>query len=263
MRLREENERVLEKRAHVERLRAESQRCHKLMKERSANVRSAIQLFDNVEKWLRDARNADAFSGPEPALKKGEKPADCVDRIRARLAAIEDEINVVCVAPYPTAVAKAIAAKDIEALAERGRPNLSRLMATGAELPMSLFDVFLKVRLANNSLRTPGSGGADTDGSASGSVPDGTALLAWMFKDQLLARINAEIDAESRDGEALTEAQRLEKIAELEGEALSLARLEEHAIQLANANGRPIARRPDADPRAVLGLADHCAPRRR
>jgi hypothetical protein len=56
------------------------------------------------------------------------------------------------------------------------------------------------------------------------------------------------------NADALTDAQREKRLAELRAARLHLERVEESLIEAQIAEGRTIARRPDASPLAVLGI---------
>jgi hypothetical protein len=89
-------------------------------------------------------------------------------------------------------------------------------------------------------------------------VPDVLGLFAWLHKDALIARFETEI-AELGDGDdgALDDQQRRDREEEIFAAMLQVERTEEAAIEVVEASGGECRRRDDADPRAVLGLADH------
>lgn len=84
-------------------------------------------------------------------------------------------------------------------------------------------------------------------------------LLAPLLGPQLRAALIAELEARyagSPPGLAADERQR--RLAELDSEIARLETLEERAIQAASEGGMEVARRPDASPAALLGIAnDH------
>ena len=69
-------------------------------------------------------------------------------------------------------------------------------------------------------------------------------------------RSRQQIDAIADDANALTEQARTEQIGEIDRDRLAVQREEEHWVGKAIDGGMTMLRRPDADPRAVLGLAD-------
>ena len=73
----------------------------------------------------------------------------------------------------------------------------------------------------------------------------------------LIAALEAEIDRLADDEHALAPEERQAQERQLRAELLAAERLEEAAVMQAKDDGVEILRRPAADPRAVLGLADH------
>jgi hypothetical protein len=92
-------------------------------------------------------------------------------------------------------------------------------------------------------------------GFTSHNAPDVLGLLAWLFHDQLIAALDIEISAMADDDHALDDQQRSATEALLLSERLATERIEEALIEAAEAEGRNVVRRPNADPRAILGLS--------
>ncbi|WP_038973303.1 hypothetical protein [Bradyrhizobium genomosp. III] len=67
-------------------------------------------------------------------------------------------------------------------------------------------------------------------------------------------RLHAELDRLPQPALTLSADDRVAKLLELEAELLARERQEEALIELAEEQGAAIARRLDADPRAVLGI---------
>ena len=96
-------------------------------------------------------------------------------------------------------------------------------------------------------------------------TPDGAvnvaAMLAALLGPEALAAILCRHLPEGGDGP--TGAERAERILELDRELIEAERAEERLIEASESAGVPIARRADADPRAVLGMhaqSDDAAP---
>jgi hypothetical protein len=66
-------------------------------------------------------------------------------------------------------------------------------------------------------------------------------------------RLLAEVDALGIEG-GISQAEREKQTVALRDQLLALERQEEAVIEAATAAGQEVARRPDADPRVVLGL---------
>ena len=90
-------------------------------------------------------------------------------------------------------------------------------------------------------------------------VPATLGILAWLAEDEMIAAREAEIDAQADDAAAVASDERATRTTDLLAAILEVEREEEALIEEA---GGDILRRPDADPRAVLGLSgDLPAPR--
>ena len=68
--------------------------------------------------------------------------------------------------------------------------------------------------------------GAEHPALAFAEVPDTVALLAWLHRDLLIKRLDAEIDTESDDASALTHEARQQAEAEVQGDLLDVERQE-------------------------------------
>jgi len=98
--------------------------------------------------------------------------------------------------------------------------------------------------------------------SASGgtTIHNGPAFVAWLFRDELKAKLRELIEAKHKPERAISDSDRLEKLAALKAESIRLGRIEEALIELCEARGINVVRRPDANPLAVLGLALDTSP---
>ena len=98
-------------------------------------------------------------------------------------------------------------------------------------------------------------------GFAQSRTIDTFAVLCWLAGEAIAERMDAEVDSMADDTLALSPDERAEREAALLAQILELERIEETFIE---DGGTEVARRPDHDPRAVLGLADAMpAPRER
>jgi hypothetical protein len=79
--------------------------------------------------------------------------------------------------------------------------------------------------------------------------------LAWLSPEALITKLHAEIDTLNlNDARAVPAAERAGRIADLEAQILRAERTEESFVEQAERVGEYIARRPDANPLAILGL---------
>jgi hypothetical protein len=196
-------------------------------------------LPSRIVAWIRTLQPEAPLQLYTGRIKPPEgEPKQAVTVLRARLKAIEGERSAVESAAYPSSVAKATMRRHIETLASRGAPDVLRVI-----------ELNLPPHFATAPLQD----------AAGNPIPlqkytDGAAVLCWAFKDELIARLGAEIDELSNDAEALDDQQRATRDAALVAETLELERQEEAVIELAEQQAIEIIRRADASPLAVLGL---------
>ena len=195
-------------------------------------------LLRDIDIYLHGAPRGALKAAADPAPARAANPAAAVEAARARLGDLGCEVAAIWQAPLTAAELKAAAAREIAALAERGAPV---------------------IEAGDGSLRWPAQTQAVHGMTESGPVmshfelPAALPFMAWLHRDALLDRVEAAIDALALDG-AMTAAERAEREAELLAEILAAERGEERAIEQASDAGLGIDRRPDADPRAVLGI---------
>ena len=150
-------------------------------------------------------------------------------KTRAEIDDLHEQIAQVERAPHPSSVAKARARAKIEARA--ARPNVRVAIEHGEDFR---FPITVK---------------------KSGAAIDVEGLFCWLFRDQLIAAVELEIDEFADDSKALDDATRKRTCAELAAELFAAELKEEAIISAGEAIGRTFDRRADADVRAVLELA--------
>ena len=241
----------------LERATAELKRVTTLKEVRADRWRIASQLERAVTDWLLSGGipGGCVIEAVEDApltelLKKGETIADGVERYRHRLRELAADLHRVKSAPWPSSAAKAAAKAQIDALAEAAQPDIDRCIEHG--LPVG-FVTTMQI----GAVRNAGVPGA----AAFTETPDAFGLLCWLFRDQLLARINEQLDEIADDGEALSEQQRQEAEATITGDTLAVERSECGLIWHADAKGEVIDFRADTTAQAVLGVRIVTAPR--
>lgn len=186
-----------------------------------------------------------SFSGAPVSVRKGETVVDAIERCRRRGRELQSDLLAARAAPRPSAEAKKIARTQIEGLAETGRPDVLNVVEYGEQIKWP---------------EDPGHFIAN-QGPPPAQV-NTVALLAWLNRDALIAAVSREIDEVADDANALTDEERGKRTKTVGADLLAVQREEEDFIGLAAKQGLPVARRSDADPRAVLGLADDApAPR--
>jgi len=251
-RLPEDATAVASARELAERARAEVTRISEQIKRRQDGSRSLRETFANVESYVRKLRNVPVIEAAPPVTVSAPKSGDwkgAVETMRQRLQKLHEDAQAVEDAPRPSADAKAMAHREIEGLAARGRLSVMSLLEGGDGIgwPTKMLPPLL-VRGAD--------GGFAGVSQHDRSEVDIFALFVWINRDVILAAIEREIDENADDRSALTPEQRVKKRAQLNAALLACEREEVHLIEMAREAGVPIAYRPDCDPRAVLGVAD-------
>lgn len=234
---------------------AERKRADKLRKEiadlnMQADVRRersapAMQLVKSLEQYVESLGRRTVTMGPTqnpPKLGKNETVWSAVNDIRTRIEKIRAEMRATIHAPIPSTEAKQLCRQYVAALAERGTVDVLPVIE-GRRYPTLPTDLDLPTMTPTPPVDTVG-------------------LMAFLFKDGFIAALEREVDANSDDQSALTSVERTERLGHLAREMLAAERIEEALIVYGAENHMPVERRPDADPRAVLGLDDSApAPR--
>ena len=236
---------VVAEKEKADKLRNEISDLNMLADMRRARSAPAMHLVQALEAYAESLGRRTVTMAPEhsaPKLGRGETIWSAVDGTRARIEALKAEMRATRHAPIPSREAKELARQYVAMLAERGTIDTLPLIEAG-RFPI------LPV---------------DFNGPATSPTPpvDTVGMMAFLFRDQFLAALEREISINADDSSALTATERNERMDRLGRELLALERQEEALIVHGAENHQPIERRPDADPRAVLGLSDNApAPR--
>lgn len=204
-------------------------------------------LVSNIEQWFRSIRQ-DARIGAvdhvTPKLRKSEAADDAIAILRQSIEAHKAELAAVRSAPLTRGEAKSRARDQINALADSGAPEIAHTLRGGHPIAWPMTGHDLQVMNAQ-----PGA-------SIMGRTPDSMALVAWLHREPLIAAIELQIDIAAGDeAESLSTEERSAKEADLVVAILKAERDEEALIVETEERGNGVRRRPDADPRAVLGLS--------
>jgi hypothetical protein len=223
---------------------------HRLDKARAAREpewRDLNRLKMAIEGDLNSLPEGMAIEGEPPVewqLRKGESASTALERCRRYRRELHAKLDRADAAPVTAALAK-----------ERVKEFIARV-AKGPEL----YPV-VEHRRSGSAIIWPTASqqnGAFARDEAINIVTHNTdvvALLAWLFPDQLLAKIEAEIDEISDDDEALSDADRLKLMNEIRNDILHVEREETHWVSVARAGGALVHHRPDVDYRALLSLS--------
>jgi hypothetical protein len=219
-------------------------RIDDLHKQRSSALQAANAVLSNIMGWIRAGRPGstvlEEVEIEPPKLNRGEAVRDAIERLRRRGRELKADAHRIRSAPYPSRFCKERAKAQVEALAERGTPDVAMLIEHGADIAWPTQNMTAMV----HSKEIPA--------LAFAQVIDVPALFAWTFRETLIAKLDAEIDAAADDANALSPEARAEAEAEVLADLLAVER--DECALVWRSEGQ-VEHRADADPRALLGLA--------
>ena len=246
--------RVIAAQRTLDKATADFERIQQRSETKTAAWHAASGGLANAEAWLPDGRphgvTLQDHETEPPKLAKGENGLlDAIEARRRRCRELcADQHRIRC-APYPSSHCKARAKEQIEALAMQGAPTVSALIEHDGDLIWPQACLRSEVR------------GGEHPALAFAEVPDTIALFAWLHRDLLIKRLDAEIDTESDDASALTHEARQQAEAEVMGDLLDIERQEAALTWQAQAQGLPCEHRSDINPLALLAVRLVTAPR--
>lgn len=212
---------------------------------------SPAQLVRGIDEYLRRLPAGvgvpDHLEPVTARLAPKESIHSAIDNARHKLAELRADLHAVQSAPLPAATVKAQIMQEVSDLASRGAPDVPRFIDAGPPLQWPVKDV-----MANIEGFAAVEGAPRVQGFASHQQVDAHAVLCWLFRDEITARLCGEVDELSDDAASLTDDERAEREAALRDAMLATERFEEELIRQA---GWAVPRRGDADPRAVLSLS--------
>ncbi|MCT8999220.1 hypothetical protein NYR58_12540 [Chelativorans intermedius] len=217
-------------------------------RERAAQRWHQFAFLDGCAGWLQRAATLGVgrlkHHAP-PAPKTRDAVAE-IAKLRAELQALEAQWAEAEAAPVPAQILRQQAIAEIDAMAAAGALTISAGDRSGTPLGLAR-------KLQLGLVPTP----AGPDGAPRFSIigDGGAALFTWTMRDALVERLDALIAALPQDG-ALSDDERDERFRQIAAKRLDLERAEEALICAAEAEGRIVQRRRDADPRAVLEVAE-------
>lgn len=222
---------------------------------RTANERAVYQAMHT---WAMQPGPALETVKHEAKPHKGKTLVQAIERVQDQIHHLKGEHWRVLRAPKPLAELRAQLRAKIEALAERGRPRLqgvNRIPANPYEPtgPCQPFELLFR---AGSNAPVPGHGLTSDYYQPYGASIDAAALAAWLWKDELLARLEGELEAASDVAEGLGDEQRNRELKRLDAALLELERDEEALIVQAHETGLHIMRRRHANPLAVLSVKE-------
>ena len=156
------------------------------------------------------------------------------------------DLRAVETAPIHSSIVKAKVRAEIEAIAERGEPDLYRLLEGGDAIrwPQN----FTRLDITAVAMMA---GAPFVKGTAGGDLPDALAIDIWRNKSAWISRLEKLVDQIADDANALSDEERAIRSADILDQILSVERQEEALTEMA---GGDVLRRADLDPRAFLGV---------
>jgi hypothetical protein len=216
----------------IEQLQEELTRLAAQIKQREDKRMQAAMLVGALRGFLEqaslDSQPLTSVQHPPAALRADETPPAALRRVRNEIAALERELIELRKASLPSAELKLKVRDYIHQLALAGTPHL---MAERGEC------------------RIDWPPGCQTPMGVIG--PGAAAVMAWLFADQMVARLDEQIDA--LRGAGLSSSERVKKEGQLKDRLLTLQRTEESLIETHEAEF-DLPRRPQAAPEAILGV---------
>ena len=246
------NARVIEATKLLEKLTADLKRLQELQQVRTAQWQAASGAKAASEAWLRDGRphgaTLEVFDAEPPRLAKGETVLNAVERVRRRGRELRADLHRIRSAPFPSNYAKSQMRAQIDALTQRGAPDVTNLIEHDRDIIWPTLRVQSEVH-------------AEKRGLAFAEVPDALALVAWLHKDELIAALDREIVTEADDKAALSHEARGKAEVEVLADLLDMERQEAELVWQAQSQGLPVEHRADCDPCAILQIKLVTAPR--
>jgi hypothetical protein len=242
-----------------ERAETELARLETLRETRTARWTAVGALERNITDWLMHGIPGDVVleSVADRPLSELLVKADggrfdkAIERYRLRLRELGADLHRARSSPWPSSVAKAAATELITRLADAGQPNLDGAIEHNAPI------AFAQARLTSTVYNVP------TPGAIAFSEHfDALATMAWLWRDQMIAKLHAEIDAVADDVHARDHQQRETLEAQIASDMLSAERAECSLIWAADAKGEIIDFRNDTSSVAVLGVELRTVPQR-
>jgi hypothetical protein len=203
---------------------------------------------DELNDWIgRNFRKK--FEDYVPKIKEPENPKAALKEIRLHIDELEGQRLEAENAPLPRAMAEERIIHSISNLAASGAPDFNGPFRYDFISHRSQARAQGDVRWPETNVLT---------GATVTPVPNGLALCAWLFKDQLIAKAREEIAKLQRDYEALSPQQRAETVAKLDAKILELERQEEVIREFADVPRRSQNAFTERAPNmlAILGLRE-------
>lgn len=206
-----------------------------------------------IDRYLRGIEG-EIRSAPPVAIKpvKSDRLIGEISATRSTIAKLKADRRDVITAPLPLSDAKQMIEAWVSAKANKARPQVYGLLDGRSEIN------FIGTITAMADLTVVLDAGK-VFGKARGGVAyiDPVGVQCWLDPDRVVAALERDLAEIAGDNsKALSAADRQRREAEISADILQAERAEEALVEAALAERLDVHRRPDADPRAILGLAD-------
>lgn len=252
--LREDDARVTAQRKLAEAAADEARRVQELRDARGAKAQSEGQIPRTCEDWLMAGipANCSLVEVPDIEVKDIVKKSDAspiaaLERLKRRGREMAADLARFRAMQYPKSETLPLVRQWVEMQAQAGAPNVSGIVEH-LQQEVLLADRRITAMVYNAPASAPGLAAIFTD-------PNAIGLIAWLLKDELIAKLEALIDAETDESAVLSTADRQVKEAELIADALENDRAVCALIWAAHAEGNSnIWFTKDNQPAAILGV---------
>lgn len=240
----------------IDTAKADLQKIQEQVDARSYRWNRAGQLVGAIEKYVRSVSGEVTIAAvkDKPVPSGGGDVLDAVELCRKKILELRSDLAAINAAPITSALAKQLARQEIDALAARGEPNCFALIENRASISWPMTTIYgdnpgtaLAFSLGE-MLRPTGAPGFDA-----------LSFYVWHNRDAVIASIERKIDEAADDAQALSDEERRKRRTSTLANILRTERDEESLIRVGKTRGLELQRRPEADPRAVLGLASELA----
>jgi hypothetical protein len=253
--LKPDDPRVLEQERLLGKLNDDLRRLNELVETRSAVWHAASHVLTAVEGWLKNGVPPGVVLEDHevevPKLAKGESGLlDAIENRRRRGRELRADLRRIESSCYPSSYCKQRMRAMVEQLAQQGTPDVSSLVEHDRSI------AFPTTRLQSSiyNVETPAAIGF-------AEVPDIVALFAWLHRDLLIKRLDAEIDSESDDAAALSATERETRAAVVMGDLLAVEYDEARLVWQAQADKLSCEHRSDCAAQCILQVRLVTAPR--
>ena len=214
--------------------------------ERAAERQSSFAYLEDCHAWLRTIASSGGarFQHYAPKPQKVRDHAAEVAKLHAELGRLAGQWETVEIAPVPAAILRSRALAEIDQVAVSGALSIDPRNRNANPLGLAR-------AISIGQVAVPGD--AQPHLMLSGNA--GAPIFVNLLRDKLVEEVE-RIVRELPQAGALTDDEREAAFAKIAAERLEIERQEEALIVAAAAEGRIIDRRRDADPRAILEIAE-------